>query len=129
MRAEGTFEVTLTPVEAGELGGRVGRFELAKVWSGDLVGSGDGVMLSGGDPGAGAAGYVAVEVVDGRLGEREGGFALQQFGTMEAGEQSLYYEVVPGSGREGLAGITGTVHLTVDDDGTHRYVLDYVLTE
>jgi Protein of unknown function (DUF3224) len=128
MRAEGTFEVTLNPVADGELGGRLGRFELAKVWDGDLVGSGDGVMLSGGDPGAGAAGYVAVEVVDGRLGEREGGFALQQFGTMEAGEQVLYYEVVPGSGRDGLAGITGTVHLTVDEDGTHRYVLDYTLT-
>jgi hypothetical protein len=129
MRAEGTFEVTLSPVDSGELGGRVGRFDLAKVWSGELVGSGDGVMLSAGDPGAGAAGYVAVEVVDGRLGDRTGGFVLQQFGTMEAGEQSLYYEVVPGSGREGLAGITGTMHLTVDDDGTHRYVLDYALTE
>jgi hypothetical protein len=127
MRAEGTFEVTVNPVADGELGGRLGRFDLAKVWAGDLAGSGEGVMLSGGDPGAGAAGYVAVELVDGRLGEREGGFALQQFATMEAGEQNLYYEVVPGSGRDGLAGITGTMHLTVEEDGTHRYVLDYTV--
>lgn len=28
-------------------------------------------------------------------------------------------------GRGTLAGITGTLHLTVEDDGTHRYELDY----
>lgn len=80
-------------------------------------------MLSGGDPGIAEAGYVALETVDGRLGGREGGFALQQFGTMHAGEQVLHYHVVPGSGRGELEGITGTLRLHVEDDGTHRYEL------
>jgi Protein of unknown function (DUF3224) len=124
--ARGTFDVTMTPGPP-ELDGAVARFELAKAFSGDLEGTGAGVMLSGGDPQAGAAGYVAIETVRGRLGDREGGFALQQFGMVHGGSQTLLYEVVPGSGTGALAGVTGALHLTVDDDGTHRYELEYDL--
>jgi hypothetical protein len=124
--AKGTFSVDLVPA-AAELGGAVARFELAKHFHGDLEGSGAGVMLSGGDPQAGMAGYVAIETVTGRLGERTGSLALQQFGTMHDGTQTLHYEVVPGSGSGGLAGITGTLSLTIDADGSHHYVLEYQL--
>lgn len=120
----GTFEVTMTPGQS-EVGGAVGRFDFTKTFLGGLEGSGAGVMLSGGDPHAGAAGYVAVETFEGRLDGREGSFALQQFGTMLDGSQTMHYEVVPGSGHGELRGIGGTVQLTVDDDGTHRYVLEY----
>ncbi len=122
--ARGTFDITMTPGET-ELGGAVSRFELAKTFQGDLRGSGVGLMLSAGDPRAGAAGYVAMEIVRGHLGGREGGFALQQFGTMRDGAAVLHYEVVPGSGTGRLTGITGTLRL--DDDGTHRYELEYDL--
>jgi len=37
----------------------------------------------------------------------------------------MHYEVVPGSGHGALEGIEGTLHLTVDDDGTHRFELEY----
>ena len=110
-----------------ELDGLVARFELAKTFAGDLKGTGTGVMLSAGDPGAGTAGYVAIEVVRGRLDGREGGFALQQFGTMAAGAQVLHYEVGARLGHRRLAGITGALLLEVDDDGTHRYALDHDL--
>jgi Protein of unknown function (DUF3224) len=122
--ARGTFDVTMQPGVA-ELDGAVGRFDLAKTFHGDLRGSGTGIMLSAGDPQAGSAGYVAIESVRGRLGEREGGFALQQFGSMHAGSRTLHYEVVPGSGSGRLTGITGTLRLDVDEDGTHRYELRY----
>ena len=82
-------------------------------------------MLSGGDPQAGAAGYVAMETVSGSLGDRHGSFALQQFATMLAGAQTLHYEVVPGSGTGDLQGISGTFCLTIEQDGTHRYELQY----
>ena len=82
-------------------------------------------MMSGGDPQAGAAGYVAIETVQGSLGQRQGSFALQQFGTLRDGSQTLHYEVVPGSGTGGLNGVTGNLHLDVDKDGTHRYELEY----
>ena len=125
-RATGTFDVTLTPGDP-EVGGAVGRFDFTKVFHGDLAGSGAGVMLSGGDPASGSAGYVAIETVDGALRGRSGGFALQQFGQMDRGEPTLRYEVVPGSGHGELDGITGTFELTIEEDGTHRYVLDYEL--
>jgi hypothetical protein len=124
--ASGTFDVTLVPGVV-ELDGAVGRFELTKRFHGDFDGSGTGVMLSAGDPQAGTAGYVAIETVKGRLGEREGSFAFQQFGTMSGGHQALHYEVVPGSGAGELTGISGILRLTIDEDGTHRYELEYEL--
>jgi Protein of unknown function (DUF3224) len=124
--ANGTFDVTMQ-AGAAELDGAIGRFELRKTFHGDLQGTGTGVMLSAGDPQAGAAGYVAIETVRGRLGEREGSFAMQQFGSMHDGSQTLHYEVVPGSGTGQLTGITGTLHLDIDDGGTHRYELHYDL--
>lgn len=124
--AKGTFDVELTPGPP-ELDGSVARFDFSKTFHGDFDGVGTGVMLSGGDPQRGSAGYVAIETVSGHLGERHGGFALQQFGMMRAGSQILHYDVVPGSGRGGFAGITGTFRLTIEDDGTHRYELEYRL--
>jgi hypothetical protein len=124
--ASGTFDVQLVPGPA-ELAGAVGRFELSKTLHGGLQGTGVGIMLSGGNPQTGNAGYVAIETVNGELDGRRGGFALQQFGMMHAGEQTLHYEVVPGSGHGELEGIVGTIHLTIDD-GVHRYELQYDIT-
>jgi hypothetical protein len=124
--AKGTFEVELTPGPA-ELGGAAARFDLAKTFHGDLEGSGRGLMFSAGDPSVGEAGYVAIETVEGTLAGRSGSFAMQQFGTMSGGAQTLRYEVVPGSGQGELAGIAGALDLTIEDDGTHRYALEYEL--
>lgn len=110
-----------------EVGGDVSRFDFTKTFHGDLVATGSGVMLSCGDPQAGEAGYVALETVQGRIGEREGGFALQQLGQMHDNSQTLHYEVVPGSGHSELEHIVGRFVLTVEEDGTHRYELNYDL--
>ena len=68
--ARGTFDVTVTPQPPDDSG--IGRFDLAKTWSGDLTGTGHGQMLSAGDPAQGRAGYVALEVVEGTLHGRVG---------------------------------------------------------
>ena len=91
------------------------------------VGVGVGVMFSAGDPARGSAGYVASEAVDGALEGRRGTFALQQMGTVHAGHSRVEYVVVPGGGTGQLEGIGGTLALTVEADGTHRYVLDDTL--
>lgn len=124
--ARGTFDVKMRPGQA-EAGGDINRFDFTKTFDGDICGSSVGVMLSCGDPQAGEAGYVAIETVRGRVGDREGGFALQQLGTMSSGSQNFIYEVVPGSGQDALEGIVGALDLTVDDDGTHCYTLNYDL--
>lgn len=96
--AKGTFEIAMTP-SAPEISGAVGRLDFAKTWRGDLEGMGSGVLLSCGDPQAGEAGYVAIETIEGRLGDRDGGFTLQQLGSMHGGSPTLHYNVSPGSGR------------------------------
>jgi hypothetical protein len=124
--ARGTFDVDLKP-GSPELDGAVNRFDFSKTFHGDLQGVGAGVMLSSGDPQSGSAGYVAIETLSARLGDRQGSFALQQLGMMCAGSQTLHYEIVPGSGQDGLEGISGTFRLTIEDDGIHRYELEYEL--
>ena len=116
-----TFTITLTSGTALLEG--TGRFDLVKQWSGDIVGTSEGVMLSAGDPSTGAAGYVALERFVGTVGTAKGTCTLQQFGTMADGQQVLRYEVVPGSGTEGLAGLVGPVDLVVEEDGNHRVTL------
>ena len=122
--ARGTFEIQMSP-SSPELSGAVARFDFTKTFRGDLEAVGAGVMLSAGDPTQGAAGYVAIETVSGCLGGQTGEFVMQQLGSMFGGSQVLQYEVVPGSGRGELEGMTGALHLTVDEDGTHRYELEY----
>lgn len=122
--ARGTFDVHLEPVEHDQPG--IDRMVLTKTWHGDLAGTGVGTMLSAGDPATGVAGYVALETVEGTLEGRRGGFAFQQYGAMRAPEQELRYEIVPGSGTGEIAGIRGTLELTIED-GEHRYLLDYSL--
>jgi hypothetical protein len=55
------------------------------------------------------------------------GFALQQLAMMRASEQTLQYEVIPGSGDGELEGIAGTSRLTGEADRTHRYEMEYDL--
>lgn len=124
LTAHGTFDVDLEPGDLGVTG--MVAMTLSKVFNGDLVGSAEGMMLSAGDPSSGNAGYVALEVVTGSIGEHTGTFALQQLGTMAGGDRELTYLVVPGSGRGDFVGITGTLHLTIDDTG-HTYRLEVVL--
>jgi len=123
--ARGTFDVEMGPATAVEP--PLGSMTITKTWHGDLQGTGRGLMLSAGDPANGVAGYVAVEVAEGALGERSGSLAFQQFGTMQPGGQEQIYQVAPGSGTGDLAGITGTLKLDIDEDGKHSYTLDWTI--
>lgn len=125
--ATGSFDVQLSPGENVLPG--TGRLDFTKTWAGDIEGEGQGVMLTGGNPEAGAAGYVAIERFDGSVEGRAGTFALQQIGAMIDGAQDLRYNVVPGSGTDALTGITGVVHLTITEDGAHEVTLDYALPD
>ncbi len=44
---------------------------------------------------------------------------------MRGRSPALHYQVVPGSGDGELEGLSGTFHFTVEDDGAHRYELEY----
>jgi hypothetical protein len=74
------------------------------------------------------AGYVALEMVTGTLGGRQGSFVLQHSGTMRGSEMSLSVTVVPGSGTGALAGLAGTFNIIIEGK-QHSYDFEYTLKE
>jgi hypothetical protein len=128
LHAEGTFEVRNSPMGADDAltSTAIGRFGLDKQFHGDLEGVSKGEMLGAGNPATGTAGYVAIEQFTGTLDGRVGSFALQHFGTMEDNKFDLLVKVVPGSGTEGLIGISGTMTIT-PVNGKHSWKFDYTL--
>lgn len=127
-RATGTFEVTMQPLPAREPAASplFARRSLDKRFSGDLVGTGCGEMLSAGTATPGSAVYVAIEQVTGTLQGRQGGFVFRHTGTMDRGQPSLAITVVPDSGTGELTGLRGDFSLEIVD-GQHRYVFEYTL--
>jgi Protein of unknown function (DUF3224) len=129
--AEGSFDVKSASMSPDEVttGIAIGRFSLDKQYHGALEAAAKGEMLASGSIGTGTAGYVAMEEVSGSLDGRKGSFALQHWGTMHAGKFDLRVEIVPGSGIGELAGIAGTLTITIAPGGKHTYALDYTLPE
>lgn len=126
--AKGSFELRMQAPPQGEGAGRVsvGRMLIDKYYSGELIGIGQGEMLSAGNPATGSAGYVAIEHVTGTLGSLTGSFALQHAGTMHAGASHLSISIVPGSGTGELTGIEGKLKLDIIDR-KHYYELEYTV--
>jgi hypothetical protein len=117
--ASGTFDVKLTPAPATE-GSGLGRMAIEKQFHGDLDGTSKGDMLAFSSAVKGSAGYVAMEQVTATLKGRRGTFVLQHSGTMDRGAPSLTVSVVPDSGTDQLAGLAGTLTITIAD-GKHYY--------
>lgn len=129
-RASGTFDVNLAPLSTHDTteGSTLGRMSIDKQFQGDLEATSVGEMLTAGTAVKGSAGYVAVERVSGTLAGRRGTFVLQHTGTMTRGTPQLSVTVVPDSGTGELAGLTGTLAITIAD-GTHSYDFDYAIGE
>ncbi len=128
--ANGTFEVKLTPQPPGDSSddAAIGRMVLDKQFTGDLIATSRGQMLSAMSKVAGSAGYVAIEHVTGTLLGKTGTFVLQHSGTMNRGAPSLSVTVVPDSGTGDLAGLTG--RMTLDRvDGKHYYSFEYLFAD
>jgi hypothetical protein len=123
--AHGTFTVDVHPLTPAPAEG-LGRFSIDKQIHGGLEATTKGEMFSAGDPKQGAAGYVAIEMVTGTLDGRQGSFALQHLGTMDASGLKMQVIVVPGSGTGELKGIAGTFTIH-NDKGAHSYDFDYTL--
>jgi hypothetical protein len=126
--AKGTFSVEMKPQAEPAVadGVSLGRMSLHKRFEGDLVATSEGEMLTALTPIKGSAGYVAIERVAGTLGGRSGSFVFQHSGTMDAGDQRLSINVVPGSGTGELSGLSGRFTLRIAD-GQHFYEFEYTL--
>ena len=126
--AKGSFDVKVAPQPADGYadGTMMGRMTLDKQFRGDLEGISTGQMLTAITSVQGSAGYVAIELVRGTIAGRSGRFMLQHSGTMNRGAQTLTLSVVPDSGTDGLAGISGTMVILIAN-GSHAYEFEYSL--
>jgi Protein of unknown function (DUF3224) len=126
--ATGTFEVKLVPLasDADPQDPALGRMSIDKQFHGDLEGAGKGQMLTGGTSVKGSGAYVAIEKVSGTLNDRRGTFILQHVGIMTRGAPQLTITVVPDSGTDELAGLSGRFNIKIDD-GKHSYDFEYTV--
>ena len=126
--ATGTFEVQMQPQGEGDVapGASLGRMSLDKQFSGDLQAIGKGEMLAARSDTPTSAAYVAVERVTGTLHGRSGSFVLVHRGVMTASGQTLSIEVVPDTGTDALAGLSGTLGIRIEG-GKHFYDFEYAL--
>lgn len=128
-RATGTFDVKLKPLaleDSKASDASLARLSIDKQFHGDLEGTSKGEMLSAGTPVKGSAGYVAIELVSGKLGGRTGTFVLQHSGTMNRGTPELSVTVVPDSGTGELVGLTGKLNIIIAE-GKHSYDFEYTM--
>ncbi len=125
--ATGTFDVKLSP-QADDTSAAVGRMLIDKQFHGELEGTSKGQMLATQTAVEGSAGYVAMEKVTGTLGGRRGTFVLQHSATMTRGAPQLSITVVPDSGTDQLAGLSGRMDIKIAD-GKHSYEFEYTLPE
>lgn len=124
-RANGTFEVKLMPqAENKTEGAAMGRMSLHKTFNGEMQGTSEGEMLTAMGAVAGSAVYVAIERFKGTVHGKRGTFVISHRGTMNRGAQHLSVEIVPDSGTDELAGISGSMTISIES-GKHFYELAY----
>lgn len=121
----GTFDVKLAPQQ--DEGSPLGRLTIDKQFHGGIDATSKGQMLSAMTAVKGSGGYVALEQVTGSVEGRKGTFYLQHSGTMTRGTPSLALAVVPDSGTDQLAGLTGTMTIDIAPDGKHSYTFQYAI--
>ena len=126
--AKGYFDIKMVPETLSETAREtgIGRMSLSKTFSGDLVGHSEGEMLGFRNLASGSGGYVAMETVHGTLAGQQGSFVLQHSSFMEGGAASQSIQVVPGSGTDELAGLSGQLVIS-REDGQHAYTFEFSL--
>jgi Protein of unknown function (DUF3224) len=127
-QSTGAFDVKMSPqpAETAAAGETIGRMLLDKKYHGSLDATGKGQMLAMRTPVEGSAGYVAMELVTGKLDGRSGSFVLQHSGTMNRGASLLVLKVVPDSATGELTGLSGDMEIIIAE-GKHGYRFEYSL--
>jgi hypothetical protein len=125
-RAKGTFEVKVTPQDDKSEDQNLGRMTIDKQFHSDLEGTSKGQMLSFRTADKRSGGYVAIELVKGKLHGKGGTFVLQHSGTMTRGTPQLSITVVPDSGTGELIGLAGKMTIEISN-GKHSYDFEYTL--
>lgn len=109
MELTGSFTVTSwdeEPYLEGPGERKLSRATVSQDFEGDLVGSGSVQWLMCYAP-DGTARFVGLQHVEGSVGARRGSFVVETVGEFDGSEASGTWTVVPGSGTDDLAAVTG----------------------
>ncbi|MXZ24256.1 MAG: DUF3224 domain-containing protein [Caldilineaceae bacterium SB0665_bin_21] len=107
-----------------EDGPKLTRAHVKKSFHGDLSGTGN-LMYVMTYLSSGGASFLGFEKVVGSLGERAGSFVLRHTGSYDGEKATAEYEVVPGSGTDELAGLSGTGGFSAGHAEEHEMTLEY----
>ena len=126
MHAKATFKIVSwdeEPFDEPECGSKLTRAHVKKSFEGDLSGTGNLMyVMTYLDGGASFSGF---EKVAGSLGGRTGTFVLRHTGSYNGEKATTECEVVPGSGTDELAGLSGTGRFSAGHAEEHEMTLDY----
>jgi hypothetical protein len=129
--AKGTFEIAgwdeQTTAELGP-GAKLTEAKVTQKFSGDLGGDGSVIWVMC-YVNAKSARFVGMQRVSGTLGDKTGGFVMETTGTFDGAEAKGHWSIVPGSGTEGLTGISGEGSFAAPHGPKATYQLDYAFSE
>lgn len=128
MLTNATFKIASwdeEPFDEPENGPKLTRAHVRRSFHGDLSGTGNLMyLMTHLDTGAS---FIGLEKVVGSLGGRKGSFVLRHTGTYDGEKATSEYEVVPGSGTDEFAGLSGTGGFSAGHAEEHDMTFDYQL--
>ena len=127
MLTKATFKILSwdeAPFDEPEDGPKLTRAHVKKSFHGDLSGTGN-LMYIMTHLDSGVATFSGFEKVIGNLGGRTGSFVLRHTGSFDGEKATAECEVVPGSGTEELAGLSGTGRFSAGLAEEHDMTLEY----
>ncbi|HEU5427339.1 MAG TPA: DUF3224 domain-containing protein [Actinocrinis sp.] len=134
MRASGTFTVAsfvptpIAPDADFKTAVDVGVATILKHYEGEIQGRSTALFTAAYDEKSGVGTYVAMDSFEGTVAGRSGSFNFAHAATTRGDlREAEYFVIVPTSGTGELEGISGTGGLSIDEDGTHHFWLDYEL--
>ena len=129
MVAKGDFEIKdWNEKPAGSAGGpKVTRATVTQKFTGGIKGTGTTEYLMVYRPDK-TAEYSGVQVIKGTIGARKGSLALRLRGKFDGKRAVTTWEVVPGAGKGGLAGLTGKGRYSAPMGSKGTYSLTYEIS-
>ena len=127
MLTKATFKIVSwdeEPYDDPDSGPKLTRAHIRKAFHGDLSGTGNLMYLMMYLE-SGVALFAGFEKVEGSLGGRTGSFVLRHTGSYDGEKATAECEVVPGSGTNELAGISGNGGFSAGDALEHDLTLEY----
>jgi hypothetical protein len=129
--AKGTFEIASwdekTIASLGP-GAKLSEAKVTQKFTGDIGGEGSVTWLMC-YVNAKSARFVGMQRVTGTLGDKTGGFVMETAGDFDGTVAKGHWSIVPGSGTDGLSGITGEGSFEAPHGPTAKYQLDYAFSE